>query len=123
MTAFNDNHMHPFADQSSLTPALNPYPLFNKFPSTFNERVSNVLLHLADKIIYFCYWSQKQTSLVQSVTNFDSTLSSVSGLSRKSILYLTNYDAAVNGPQQMPQNVIGVGGLQIKKPQPLAEVS
>lgn len=122
MTAFNDNVVLPAISQSSLVPALNPYPLFKTFPIAFKDRVSNVLMHLADKVLLFCYISPKLTSMVKNSNKFNST-SSVSDLSRKSILYLTNYDAAVDGPQQLPANVIGVGGLQIKDPQVLPDVS
>lgn len=122
MTAFNDNIVLPSTAQSSLVPALNPYPLFKTFPITFRDRVSNVLMHLADKILFFSYISPKLTSMVQNSNKFNSTMS-VNDLSRKSILYLTNYDAAVDGPQQLPVNVIGVGGLQIKDPQALPSVS
>ncbi len=123
MTAFNDNIILPFAAQSSLVPSLNPYPIAKTFPKTFGERVLNVLMHLTDRIIYFYYMSPQQTRMAEALTNFDSSSSSVSGLSRRSILYLTNYDAAIDGPQQLPPNAIGVGGLQIKKPQPLPDVS
>lgn len=122
MTAFNDNIVLPAIAQSSLVPALNPYPILKTFPITFKDRVSNVLMHLADKILFFCYTIPKLTNIVQNSNLFNSTVT-VSDLSRRSLLYLTNYDAAVDGPQQLPVNVIGVGGLQIKDPQPLPDVS
>lgn len=41
---------------------------------------------------------------------------------KKSVIFLTNYDPAVDESQQLPFNVIGVGGLQIKAPSTLPDV-
>lgn len=121
MTAFNDNFMLNLPTKSSLVPALNPYPFLNHNPVTFTERVSNVLMHLADKLLFFGYTSPQTARLIQRSVNFDTP--SLYGLSSRSILFLTNYDPAVDGPQQLPSNAIGVGGLQIRDPKPLPDVS
>lgn len=122
MTAFNDNNVLPAIAKSSIVPALNPYPFSKSFPTTFIDRIGNVLIHFVDKIIYHCFICPKFTSMVENSSTFKTTVS-VSELSRRSILYLTNYDAAVDGPQQLPPNVIGVGGLQITEPKALPQVS
>lgn len=42
-------------------------------------------------------------------------------LDKKSVLMLVNSNPAVDYPESLPPNIIQVGGLQIKEPQPLAK--
>lgn len=122
MTAFHYNTVLSSIMKSAAIPTLNPFPLLNAFPLTITERIVNVLMHITDKIIYHFFLCPKLTNLVRTANKFNST-SSVSELSNRSILYLINYDPAVDGPQQLLPNVIGVGGLLIKEPETLPNVS
>lgn len=121
MTAFNDNFRITSYVQSAIVPFLTPYPFYNHNPKTFFERTYNFLIHMADKISFFYFTIPKLRAMIRETSSFKDTPSTLE-LGSKSVIYMTNYEPSVDGIQQIPPNVIPVGGLQIKPPSPLPEV-
>lgn len=121
VTAFNDNFRMNSFSRHAVVPAISPYSFYNHYPITFLERTFNFLLHIADKISVHCYVIPELTALVRESTSFKDSPSMLE-LGAKSILFMTNYDPSVDGIQQIPPNVIPLGGLQIKAANKLPEV-
>lgn len=121
MTAFNDNFRVNSFSGHAVVPSISSYAFYNHNPTTFFGRTFNFLLHMADKISIHCYAIPKMTKIIRESTSFKNTPSMLE-LGTKSVLYMTNYDPSVDGIQQIPPNVIAVGGLQIKPPTKLPEV-
>lgn len=121
MTAFNDNFRMNSFSKHAVVPSLSPYSFYNHNPTTFLGRTFNFILHMADKISIHCYAIPRMTAVVKELTSFKDSPSMLE-LGTKSILFMTNYDASVDGIQQIPPNVIPVGGLQIKPSNRLPEV-
>lgn len=122
MTAFNDNFRVNSFSENAVVPSISPYSLYNHNPTTFLGRTFNFVMHMADKISIHCYVMPKITSVIKESTSFKDSPSLLE-LQRMSILYMTNYDPSVDGIQQLPPNVIAVGGLQIKPSNKLPEVN
>lgn len=122
MTAFRDNSIFHLMTKTAIIPARNALPYFyRQVPMSFLERTVNFILHMFDKIIWNCYLYPKLTKMVKDTNSFDYPLS-VAREEQRTMIFLTNYDPAVDGAQQLPPNVIGVGGLQIETPARLPEV-
>lgn len=121
MTALNDNFRITSYVKSSIVPSLSPYLLYNHNPKTFFERTFNFLIHMADKISFYCLTIPELRTMIKERSSFKDTPSTLA-LGSRSVLYMTNYEPSVDGIQQIPPNVIPVGGLQIKTPSPLPEV-
>lgn len=121
MTAFNDNLRVMSFTESSHVPSLSPYPFFNHNPKTFFGRVFNYLIHMADKISFYWYTIPKVDAVIKNLSSFKDTPSLLE-LGRRSVLYMTNYNPSVDGIQQLPPDVIPVGGLQINRTAKLPEV-
>lgn len=120
-TAFNDNFRSNVFARHAVIPATTTYSFLDIDPKTFLGRTFNFLLHMADKISLHYDIIPKMTEIVRKSTSFKDSPSMLE-LGTKSILFLTNYDPAVDGIQQLPPNVIPVGGLQIKSANTLPEV-
>lgn len=73
---------------------------------------------MLDNIIWNCYTCPKMTKIIHETKSFDYSVS----ITYDPVIFLTNYDPAVDEAQQLPPNVIGVGGLQIKTPSILPDV-
>lgn len=121
MTAFNDNSRVNSFSKHAVVPSLSPYSFYNHNPTTFLGRIFNFALHMADKISVHCYAIPKLTAIIQESTSFRDSPSMLE-LGTKSVLYMINYVPSVDGMQQIPPNIIPVGGLQIKPPKKLPEV-
>lgn len=118
MTAFRDNSIFHRTTKTSIIPSRNALPYFHRqVPTSFLERILNFLLHMLESVIWNYYTSPKLTKIVQETKSFDYLVS----VTYDPVLFLTNYDPAVDEAQQLPPNVIGVGGLQIKTPSMLPQ--
>lgn len=69
-------------------------------------------------IIWNYYTFPKLSRIIQETNSFNYLVSATDDPA----IYLTNYEPTVDEGQQLPPNVIGVGGLQIKKPALLPDV-
>lgn len=121
MTALNDNNRITSHAGSSLVPSLNPYQWYNHNSKTFLERSFNFVVYMADKILYHCYTFPKLRSMIRKESSFKDTSSPLE-LGKKSVIFMTNSDASIDGSKQIPANVIPVGGLQIKASGKLPDV-
>lgn len=116
MTAFRDNSIFHRTIKSAIIPSRNALPYFyRQLPTSFLERIINFILHLFEYIIWNYYVCPELTKMVQESNSFDYEVS-ITYEQNNSVVFLTNYDPIVDAPQQLPPNVIGVGGLQIKPP-------
>ncbi len=120
-TAFNDNFRVNSFSQNAIIPAISPYAFYNHNPTTFFGRIFNFWMHMLDKISIHYYVVPKITATIRASTSFKNSPSMLE-LGMRSALFLTNYDPSVDGIQQIPPNVIPVGGLQIKPANKLPEV-
>ncbi len=66
---------------------------------------------MMDNIIWKYYTCPMLKDIIETTKSFDYVVSTT----YEPVIFLTNYDPAVDEAQQLPPNVIGVGGLQIKK--------
>lgn len=120
LTAFRDNSMFHRTTKTAIIPSRNALPYFyRQIPMSFLERIINFVLHMLENVIWNCYTCPKLTKIIQETNSFDYLVS----VTNDPVLFLTNYDPAVDEAQQLPPNVIGVGGLQIKTPSTLPEVN
>lgn len=120
-TAFNDNFRMNSFSRHAIVPALSPFSFYNHDPSTFLGRIFSFALHIADKMSMHYYTFPTITAIIKESTTFKDS-PSVLELGSRSVLFITNYDPSVDRIQQIPPNVIPVGGLQIKPPNKLPEV-
>lgn len=121
MTAIHDNFRITSYVNSAIVPVLTPYPYYNHNPKTFFERTFNFVIHMADKICFYCFTIPKLQTMIKELSSFKDTPSTLE-LGKRSVIFMTNYEPSVDGIQQIPPNIIPVGGLQIKTPSPLPEV-
>lgn len=122
MTAFRDNSIFHRATKTAIIPARNALPYFHRqLPTSFLERIVNFVLHMLDNIIWNWYTCPSLTKLIQETNSFDYLVAATYD-ENSPVIFLTNYDPAVDEAQQLPPSVIGVGGLQIKTPSKLPHV-
>lgn len=122
MTAFRDNSIFHRTTKTATIPARNTLPYFHRqVPRSFPERTINFVLHMCESIIWNYYTFPKLRKIIQETNSFD-YLVSVTDEAYDPAIYLTNYEPVVDEAQQLPPNVIGVGGLQIKEPVLLPDV-
>ncbi|KAG4075278.1 hypothetical protein HA402_003069 [Bradysia odoriphaga] len=119
-TAFNDNFRSNSLAGHAVVPALSAYSFVDSDPKTFLGRTFNFLLHMADRISVDCYIIPKVTAVIRESSSFKDSPTMLE-LGAKSLIFFTNYDPSVDGIQQLPPNVIPVGGLQIKPANRLPE--
>lgn len=122
MTAFRDNSIFHKRTKTAIIASRNTLPYFyRQAPTSFIERTVNFMLHMLENVIWNYYTSPKLTRIIQATNSFEYLVSLDYGTN--SVIFLTNYDPVVDEAQQLPPNVIGVGGLQIKAPSILPNVS
>lgn len=119
LTAFRDNSIFHRTTKTAIIPSSNTLPYFHRqVPTSFLERIVNFVLHMLDNIIWNYYTCPRLMEIIQESNSFDYLVTSTYGPE----IFLTNYDPVVDEAQQLPPNVIGVGGLQIKTPSMLPDV-
>lgn len=122
MTAFRDNSIFHRTTKTAIAPSRNTLPYFYwQVPTSFLERIANFILHLLEYVIWNFYVCPELTKMVQETNSFYYDVS-ITYEQNNSVLFLTNYNPVVDEAQQLPPNVIGVGGLQIKSPSILPNV-
>lgn len=121
VTASNDNFKVNLYSPHAIVPAITTYAYIDHDPTAFLGRTYNFIVHMADRACTQYYTIPKVTALIRASTSFTDSPSMLE-LGSRSILYMTNYDPSVDGIQQLPPNVIPVGGLQIKPINKLPEV-
>ncbi|KAG4078371.1 hypothetical protein HA402_013081 [Bradysia odoriphaga] len=121
MTAFRDNSIFHRRTKTATIPARNTLPYFHRqVPVSFGERVVNFVMHMCESLIWNYYTFPKLAKIIHETNSFNYLVSAADDEPDPAI-YLTNYEPVVDEAQQLPPNVIGVGGLQIKKPSPLPD--
>lgn len=121
MTALNDIALSAISQKNILTPSISTSFLAKGLAKSLYSRIENYILQLTDYLLMEYYVHPKMNKILQNTGKL-SGLPSVTELSRRSELVLFNYDPVIDTPEQLPPNVIGVGGLQIKEAKPLPEV-
>jgi len=123
MTAFSDFSIVPPTIQSALIPSTSTHFLFKEdMTSTFFGRLQNFVLH---SIVYFLqevYLDPFMDRMIRQAVDGKYDVLPVKQLRQKASLILLNYNEVIDGVQQLPPNVIGVGGLQIQTPKTLSMV-
>lgn len=123
MTAFSDFSVVPPTIQSALIPSISTHFLFKEdMSSTFFGRLQNFLLN---SIVYFLqefYVDAIMDKFINQAVDGKFHVLPVKQLRQKTSLILINYNEIIDGMEQLPPNVIGVGGLQIQIPKKLSMV-
>lgn len=123
MTAFRDNTIFHRTTKTAIIPSRNALPYFHRQALTsLFERILNFLLQMLESVIWNYYTCPKLMKIIQETKSFDYLVTSATYDDNEPAIFLTNYDPAVDEGQQLPPNVIGVGGLQIKTPSQLPHV-
>lgn len=124
MTAFSDFSVVPPTIHSALIPSTSTHFLFKEdMSSTFWDRLQNFLLN---SIVYFLqevYVDTIMDAMVRKAVDGEYQVLPVKQLRQKATLALINYNEIIDGMEQLPSNVIGVGGLHIQKPKKLSMVN
>lgn len=103
-----------------LTPSITAHLTHKRLIRNFYDRFENYLIQLIENLIRRYYLYPYLDWLLKDLGNL--SVPPVQILSRCSELVLLNYDPVIDTPEQLPPNIIGVGGLQIKAPKPLSKV-
>lgn len=120
LTASNDVAMVASVVNSVLTPSISHHYVSKHFSNTLYERLENYVYQITDHFIRDWYLYPEMDKILKDVGHLD--IPSLNELRTRYELVLFNHDPVVDTAEQFPPNVIGVGGLQIKPPKPLAEV-
>lgn len=123
MTAFSDFSVVPPTIQSALVPSTSTHFLFKEDKSaTFFGRLQNFVLNAIVNFLQEVYVDRTMDEMVRRAVDGKYDVLPVKLLRQKATLALINYNEVVDGIQQLPPNVIGVGGLQIEEPKKLSMV-
>lgn len=124
MTAFSDYSVVTSMIPSALIASTSTHFLFKETMSTsFWGRLQNFILHSVVLLIRELYVDPAMDKMVQKVVGGKYDILPIKELRQTASLVLINYNEIIDGAEQLPPNVIGVGGLQIQKPKTLSMVS
>lgn len=90
--------------------------------STFYERLQNYLLNAIVRFVQEIYVDPVMDELIRKTVDGRYDVLPVKLLRQRAALVLMNYNELIGGMEQLPNNVIGVGGLQIQEPHQLSLV-
>lgn len=121
LTAFNDLSLPASFIKNILTPQTATSYVFKSLRISFIERLENYLLQIAD-LAYRSFFLNAQMDRILREEGNITDLPPLRELSQRSELVILNYDPVIDTPQQLPSNIIAVGGLQIKPAKPLTDV-
>lgn len=91
--------------------------------STFCGRFQNFLLNAIVRFLQEIYVDRIMDEMVQKAVDGKYQVLPVKKLRQRATLALINYNEMIDGMEQLPANVIGVGGLHIQEPKKLSMVS
>lgn len=118
-TAWNGVPMTAALYDTVQTVSISTFFTFNRLATTFVERFCSYACTVIDQAAREFYVYPKMNKIIEP---YFKNLPPLSKLKKKGILSILNYNEVIDGPQQLPPNVIGVGGLQIKPVKPLPKV-
>ncbi|KAJ6633150.1 UDP-glucosyltransferase 2, partial [Pseudolycoriella hygida] len=120
ISPYPENLNMPFLSHMAKIPIMQTFPLRDVSDTSFLGRFHNGWMHLVDRVLYNWYLEPRLTSIVAQSRTFPST-DSLINLSGRTILYMSNYHEAIDGPQRHGHNVIGLSGLQVTLENPLSQ--
>lgn len=124
MTAFSDFSVIVPTIQSALIPSTSTHFLFKEdMSTTFCGRLQNFVLNAIVHFVQVIYVDRIMNEMVRKAVDGQYQILPVKQLRQRAILVLNNYNEIIDGMEQLPPNVIGVGGLQIQEPKKLSMVS
>lgn len=121
ITAFNDITMPLAMMRGVLTPSITSHYAYQYLKLGFLDRIENYVMQFADYMLRDWYLYPMQDAIIREQARMPG-IPPVSKISYLTKLILINHDPAIDTPEQLPPNIIGVGGMQIKSAQPLPEV-
>lgn len=123
MTAFSDFSVVPSTIHSALIPSTSTHFLFKEdMTSTFSGRLQNFILNAIVHFLQVMYVDRVMNEMVRKAVAGKYQVLGVGQLRQRATLVLINYNEFIDGMEQLPPNVIGVGGLQIHQPKQLSMV-
>lgn len=123
MTAFSDFSIVPPTIPSALIPSTSTHFLFKEdMTRTFFSRLQNFVLNAIVHFLQSIYVDHAMDELVRKAVDGKYEVLPVKQLRQRATLALINYNEIIDGMEQLPTNVIGVGGLQIQQPKQLSMV-
>lgn len=123
MTAFSDFSVVTPTIHSALIPSTSTHFLFKEdMTSSFFGRFQNFVLNAMVLFMQKMYVDRAMDQMVGKAVDGKYHVLPVDQLRQKAILALINYNEIIDGMEQLPPNVIGVGGLQIQEPKQLSMV-
>lgn len=105
-----------------LTPSTSTHFAYKNLKTSFIGRIDNYLMQVVDFVLRK-YWLYPKMDVAIREQGKMIGIPPIEELSRRTKLAMINYDPAIDTPEQLPSNIIGVGGLQIQPAKPLPEVS
>lgn len=123
MTAFSDFSVVPSTIHSALIPSTSTNFMFKEdMTSTFSGRLQNFILNAIVRFLRVIYIDRVMDEMVSKAVDGKYQVLGVEQLRQRATLLLINYNEFIDGVEQLPPNVIGVGGLQIQQPKQLSMV-
>lgn len=121
LTAFNDVAVAISMMNTVLTPSTSTHFSFKSMKTSLLGRIENYLMQVIDYTLLSHYFYPRIDEILREKGNL-SGLPAMASIGKLSKLAMINYDPAIDTPEQLPPNVIGVGGLQIQPVKPLPQV-
>lgn len=123
MTAFGDFSVIANTISTALVPSTSTHFSFkHDMTSTLYDRLQNFILNGIVRLVQEFHVDPAMDRMVRNVVGNKYHVLPLKLLRSRAILALVNHNEIVGEIEQLPDNVIGVGGLQIQPPRQLSMV-